>query len=238
MRIFPMIIQNSLFCTLVVVSFGWISPKPCLAGRITICLDGQWQIADGKLANDVPVAFPQSGPVPGLANLATPAFTNVDAFYSREHLANRIRAKLAPSEWLTNYWKGKIDQDRNYFWYRRAFRTPARHQLAILKINKAQFGTAVWLNGQKIGEYPGCFTSSYFNLEHAIKWNEENTLIVRIGAHPAALPDDYPTGSDFEKIKWTPGIYDSVAIWFCDNPLIKVIQVAPRILDNEVLVQT
>ena len=29
------------------------------------------------------------------------------------------------SEWLTNYWKGKVDQDRNYFWYRKTFRAPA-----------------------------------------------------------------------------------------------------------------
>jgi hypothetical protein len=208
------------------------------AGRSTLSLDGQWQVAESLNAEEVPVSFEHMAPVPGLANLSSPAFAHIDAFYSREHLANRIRAKLAPAEWLTNYWKGKIDQDRNYFWYRKVFRAPARRQLAILKINKAQFGTAVWLNGQKIGDYPGCFTASYYHLETSIKWNEENTLIVRIGAHPAVLPDDYPTGSDFEKIKWTAGIYDSVAVWFCDNPLIKVIQVAPRILDNEVLVQT
>ena len=40
------------------------------------------------------------------------------------------------------------------------------------------------------------------------------------GAHPAVLPDNYPAGSDFEKIKWTPGIYDSVSVFFCANPVI------------------
>ncbi len=85
-------------------------------------------------------------------------FPDVDAFYSREHLANRIRAKLAPEEWLTNYWNGKVDQDRNYFWYQKTFpRHRSKRAVALLKINKAQFGTAVWLNGQKIGEYAGCF---------------------------------------------------------------------------------
>ncbi|MCH5376528.1 MAG: hypothetical protein JJ992_21375, partial [Planctomycetes bacterium] len=89
-----------------------------------------------------------------------------------------------------------------------------------------------------LGEYAGCFSASYFHLEDAIHWNEENTLVVRIGAHPAVLPDDYPTGSDFEKIKWTPGIYDSVSVIFCDNPQIETIQIAPRIDGGEVLVQT
>ena len=52
------------------------------------------------------------------------------------------------------------------------------------------------------------------------------------------LPDNFPTGSDFEKIKWTPGIYDSVSLILCDNPLIETLQVAPRIATGEVVVQT
>jgi hypothetical protein len=201
-------------------------------------LDGPWQIADSKSGHDIPATFTHSVPVPGLANLATPPFTNVDAFYSREHLANRIRAGLAPAEWLTNYWTGKVDQDRNYFWYRKTFRAPGRSEVAMLKINKAQFGTAVWLNGEKLGEYAGCFTASYFHLEQTIRWNAENTLLIRIGAHPAVLPDNFPTGSDFEKIKWTPGIYDSVTLVFCQNPLIETVQVAPRLATSELIVQT
>ncbi len=206
--------------------------------RTTISLDGTWQVADGKTAETIPAAFDHTAPVPGLTNLATPPFANVDAFISREHLANRIRSKLSPASWLKQYWKGKVDQDRDYFWYRRTFRAPARRAVALLKISKAQFGTAVWLNGQKLGEYAGCFSASYFALDQALRWDAENTLVIRIGAHPAVLPDDYPTGSDFEKNKWTPGIYDNVSLILCDNPAIETIQVAPRIATGEILVQT
>ena len=208
------------------------------AERTTLSLDGRWQIADGKSPTEIPAVFTHTVPVPGLANLARPAFNDVDKFISRENLANRIRSKLSPNEWLTNYWKGKVDQDRDFFWYRKTFRAPAAREVALLKINKAQFGTAVWLNGRKLGEYAGCFTASYFNLNDAMRWNAENTLVVRIGAHPAVLPDTFPTGSDFEKIKWTPGIYDSVSVMFCDTPVIETIQVAPRIASSEVVVQT
>ncbi|HEY5913425.1 MAG TPA: glycoside hydrolase family 2 TIM barrel-domain containing protein [Verrucomicrobiae bacterium] len=208
------------------------------AGRVTVSLDGEWRIADTKAADTPPESYSHTAPVPGLANLARPGFAKVDAFYSREHLANRIRAKLAPEEWLTNYWNGKVEQDRNYFWYEKTFRGPKASAVALLKINKAQFGTAVWLNGQKLGEYAGCFTASYYHLENAIRWNVDNTIVIRIGAHPAVLPDTYPTGSDFEKIKWTPGIYDSVSLIFCENPLIETVQVAPRISSSEVVVQT
>jgi beta-galactosidase len=214
------------------------APLGAAPGRALQSLDGSWQIADGKSPTQIPAAFTRTVPVPGLANLAKPAFPDVDKFISRENLANRIRSKLSPDEWLTNYWKGKVDQDRDYFWYRKTFRAPARRDVALLKINKAQFGTAVWLNGQKLGESAGCFTASYTPLDQAIRWGLENTLVVRIGAHPAVLPDTYPTGSDFEKIRWTPGIYDSVSVMYCDNPVMETIQVAPRIASSEVLVQT
>ena len=208
------------------------------AGRTTVSLDGSWQVADSVAAEAPPREFAHTAPVPGLANLAQPAFADVDRFTSRENLANRIRSKRSPESWLTNYWKGKPEQDRNYFWYRKSFRAPAAREVALLKINKAQFGTAVWLNDHALGDYAGCFSASYFKLNDAIRWGEENTLLIRIGAHPAVLPDTYPTGSDFEKIKWTPGIYDSVSLIFCDNPVIETLQVAPRIASGEVVVQT
>ena len=206
--------------------------------RQIVSLDGRWEIADGKSPSEMPASFPHTVPVPGMVNLAKPAFVNVDAFISRENLVNKIRAKLAPEEWLATYWKGKIDQDRDYFWYRKTFRAPKERAVAMLKINKAQFGTAVWLNDGKLGEYAGCFTASYFPLDKDIKWGAENTIVIRIGAHPAVLPDTFPTGSDFEKIKWTPGIYDSVSLIFCDNPVIESVQVAPCIATGEVVVQT
>ena len=207
-------------------------------GRQTVSLDGEWQIADGKDPERLPLVYWHTVQVPGLANLAEPAFKDVDQFISRENMARRITYKLVPDEWLLQYWKGKPEQDRDYFWYRKTFRAPAERALAMLKINKAQFGTAVWLNGQKIGEYSGCFTASLFDVRKALRWDADNTLVVRIGAHPAVLPDTYPTGSDFEKNIWTPGIYDSVSVSFCDNPSVETVQVAPRVAAGEAVIQT
>lgn len=214
----------------------------CLAGgaaeRQTVSLDGTWEIGDSQEADAMPATYWHTVRVPGLANLAEPAFKGVDQFISRENMARRITFKLAPEEWLLKYWAGKADQDRNYLWYRRTFRAPASRAAAMLKINKAQFGTAVWLNGQKVGEYSGCFTASLFNIGKALRWDADNTLVVRIGAHPAVLPDTYPTGSDFEKNIWTPGIYDSVSVFYCDNPVVDTVQVAPRVGSGEAMIQT
>ncbi len=207
-------------------------------GRIVVSLDGEWEIADSLAADQTPAAWTHHVPVPGLAHLAQPPFPDVDRFDSKEVLWNRFRKGHIPeSEFLANI-AGVAHQKRNYFWYRRTFRLPARREAAILRINKAQFGTAVWLNGRKIGEHLGCFTAGYFDLTGAANWSAENTLIVRVGAYPGVLPENFPAGTDFEKNLWTPGIYDDVSLLLSDNPLIRTVQVAPHIQPPEIVVQT
>ncbi len=200
-------------------------------------MDGTWQIGDSVAADAKPASFTHSVPVPGLANLASPPFADVDRFDSRELIQNRVWRKMLPESARVQT-VGIPRQSRNYFWYRRVFRVPARKETAILKINKAQFGTAVWLNGAKLGEHFGCFTAGYFDASKTIRWDGENELIVRVGAHPAALPTTVPAGTDFEKLKWTPGIYDSVSLDLADNPVIESVQVAPGIHSSSILVET
>jgi hypothetical protein len=79
-----------------------------VAPRETVSLDGEWQITDGKAADEVPVGYYRTVPVPGLVNLAKPAFKDVDQFISRENMARRITYKLAPDDWLQKYWVGKV----------------------------------------------------------------------------------------------------------------------------------
>ena len=208
-----------------------------MVGRQTIPLDGTWPVEDSTGADVPPQAYTHQTPVPGMINLAQPGFADVDRFDSREMIERRIREKTMPASERTTA-VGVARQQRNYFWLRRAFRAPAARQVAFLKVNKAQFGTAVWLNGKKIGEHLGCFTAGYFNVAGAMRWGAENDLVIRIGAHPAVLPASVTCGTDFEKIKWTPGIYDSVSLELSDNPRIESVQVAPRIRSSEILVET
>jgi hypothetical protein len=102
----------------------------------------------------------------------------------------------------------------------------------------AQFGATVWLNGKKVGEHLPCFSAAVFEISGVIRWNAENELVIRVGAHPGVLPDPTSAGTDFEKLRWTPGIYDSVTLALSDNPSISTIQVAPRLADSSITVQT
>ncbi|MCF7730160.1 MAG: beta galactosidase jelly roll domain-containing protein [Akkermansiaceae bacterium] len=218
--------------------------SPQSDGRTTISLNGTWQIAESVSADGIPTVFDHTVVVPGMVNLAKPAFPDVDLFASHEYLirwGNKypwggpdILAKDAPLPVI-----GISMQQRNYFWYRTTFTAPEKRQVVLLKINKSQFGTKVWLNGKAVGEHPGCWTSGTFNLTDALNASGENQLLVRIGAHPAVLPESQPgAGMYSSKHKWTPGIYDDVSLILCDNPVIETIQVAPRIDNSEVVVQT
>lgn len=203
----------------------------------TVSLDGAWQIADSISADEIPAAFDHSCPVPGLANLAEPAFPDVGAYLSRESIWDKRTFHVLPESEIAELTPGP-KQKRNYFWYQKTFQVSVKREVAILKINKAQFGTAVWLNGKKVGSHYSCFTAGYFNVTEVINWEGENQLLVRIGAHPEAVPSWVPTGIDFEKNRWTPGIYDSVSLHISNNPVIETIQVAPHINPRQIVVQT
>jgi len=210
---------------------------PAFAGRLTLPLNGRWQVGESVAAEPVPRSFPSTVAVPGLVHDASPVFPDVDAFDSVELVNNKIAQKLLPESARVGA-PGVSRQERNYFWYRRAFTVPARRQVATLRVRKAQFGTAVWLNGRKVGEYAGCFSAGIFDLTPAMRWDGENVLVVRVGAHPGVLPATYPAGTDFEKLKWTPGIYDEVDVLLADAPIVESVQVAPRVAASEVLVET
>src|ERR1700733_5999350 len=213
-------------------------PASAAAQRVTMSLDGTWSVADSMDANAVPSSFSHSAPVPGLTHSATPPFPKVDQYQTHEWgWTVTARDHILPPETKVDG-LGRNLQPRNYFWYERTFRVPETKKRARLIINKAQFGTAVWLNGKMIGEHMGMWTAGHFDLTSAINWTGENKLIVRIGAHPGAVPDWVPVGTDGEKEFWTPGIYDDVELLLSNDPEIENVQVAPHIQSSEILVQT
>ncbi|MFM9059320.1 MAG: hypothetical protein ACKOSQ_09385 [Planctomycetaceae bacterium] len=218
------------------------------ARRTTISLNGTWAIAESVASDDRPAAFPHQVPVPGLVNQSMPPFPEVDLFASRFYF-QRFSPKARTYPWVGGTVLlsekdplpvvGIPVNKRNYFWYRTTFPAPAQREVALLEIGKSQFGTAAWLNGKPVGEHQSCWTKGTYDLTAAMHWSGENELVVRIGAHPAVLPEDLPgAGSYSSKHKWTPGIYDDVSLVLCDNPVIETIQIAPRIGTSEAVIQT
>jgi len=180
-------------------------------GRQVVLLDGAWQIAEGSLA-ERPKAFEHQVPVPGLADMARPAFAGV----------------------------GVKDKDprREAFWYRREFTLPgAVPAVARLKIHKACYGTRAWLNGELLGDHAGCFTPAYFDVRKQLRGNgQPNELLIRVGASHTALPESVPWGHDFEKIRYIPGIFDSVELILSGAPHVLRVQAVPDVPGKRVRV--
>jgi len=215
---------------------GWSQPTH----RVTLSLNGSWDVEDSIDPDEQPHTFEQKAPVPGLTHSAIPAFPDVDQYQTRQLLSNLVRqGTYSQAEYNSlGEARGISHQQRNYFWYRTTFQAGRRRSVAILKIGKAQFGAMVYVNGERIGEHYPCFTAAYFNVTTATRWNATNEVVVRIGATPGALPANVSNGTDFEKNRWTPGIYDDVSLELMDNPVISTLQVAPQLATSSILVET
>ncbi len=170
--------------------------------------------------DQVPAAFDRTVPVPGLVSLASPAFSDPPGPKVAER--NKVPQK---------------DPKRDAFWYRRTFRLDRPvPTVALLKVHKAMFGTRVFLNGQSLGDHLPCFTPGYFNAKAALKVGE-NELVIRLGADRDAVGPAIPSGFDYEKERYIPGIFDSVELILSGTPHLTQLQAAPDLAARAVRVQ-
>jgi beta-galactosidase len=178
-------------------------------GRRIISLNGSWGVAEGSM-DSTPTSFSHKVPVPGLVDMVEPAFEEV----------------------------GKKSDKRQAFWYRRTFVVDGSvPDVAILKIHKAKYGTKVFLNGHVVGEHLPCFTPALLDVKKFLKNSgEQNELIVRVGADCESLPEGMPTGWDFEKYLYIPGIYDSVELILTGIPYVANVQTVPDLEKSKVKV--
>jgi beta-galactosidase len=175
-------------------------PAHAEAARQVISLDGTWDIEQGGM-DAAPVEFTHKIAVPSLADMAQPAFSEV----------------------------GSQSGQRQAFWYRRTFKVDgAVPAVALVKVAKATFGSRVILNGKLLGDHMPCFTPGYFDAQAVLKTGE-NEIVIRIGADPKALPANQPWGSDEEKRRYPPGIFDSVELILSGTPHIQRVQAVPDI---------
>ena len=199
--------------------------KDSISNRKIQSLNGIWQVEEGDWET-MPTNFGHQVPVPGLMDLATPKF-EFPKYGQNQNEINVIAEMVTP-------WRSSIpifiDEARDAFWYKKTFNYEGeKTDVIILKIYKAKYHTAVWLNGEKIGENPHNFAPGYFDVSKAIKTDGENELAIRIGASMSGYQGKgtFMDGYDMEKIRYYPGIYDDVELISSGTMTINNIQVAP-----------
>lgn len=192
--------------------------------RKTISLNGEWQIAEGDFEN-MPTEFNHTAPVPGFADLANPAFDGVG---DTEPLIGL--GAMKPSQIMTAM--RFQDKKREAFWYKKVFKIEgAIPAFAQLKVHRAQYGSAVWLNGEKLGENGRNYQPGYYDATNTLKGNgEENELIIRVGTSVTYSQNNQNIyGDALEKDRHLPGIYDDVALRLSGGLQIEKVQVIPNI---------
>jgi hypothetical protein len=96
----------------------------------------------------------------------------------------------------------------------------------------------VYLNGECLGEHLPCFTPGFFNAREYLRGRGSyNDLVICVGASREALPPTIPSGWDFEKSRYTPGLFDSVEMILSGTPHVVRVQVAPEIDPPRIRVQ-
>jgi len=191
------------------------------AARRVIDLNGTWKICN--LPNETMPSegdFNRTIPVPGLVDMAVPAFQDV-----------------GPNQW--NLKRSKYKDTA--FWYRRSFSIDgAVSPVAILKLSKLKFGCRAYLNGELVGSGQRNFTPHYFDVSKQLKGDgQPNELLICIGAHYThKMSSNVPNGRDPEKVSYIPGIYDGVELQLMGELQLENIQVAPHLPTSTLQVQT
>ncbi len=181
-----------------VIVVGLVYGAAAQEQRRTVSLNGEWEIAEGGM-DQRPEGFGHRVVVPGLVDMAKPAFAEVG-----------VKSRL-----------------REAFWYRKVFEVKeAVPAVARLKVHKAAYGSRVWVNGREVGEHLGSFTPAYYDVKGVLKQGS-NEVVVRVGAWRESVPPTVPAGWDYEKIKYIPGIFDSVELILSGAPSIVNVQTVP-----------
>lgn len=122
--------------------------------------------------------------------------------------------------------------DGKSLWYRTTIHIGQIPERVTLRINKAQFGTYVYVNGKPVGEYTYIFTPSQFDIAPFLKPDSDNEIVIRLQNkkyqqnNPKSLGH---MGFDGERKYYWPGIYDDVSLIASGNPVVAGLQTAPDI---------
>ncbi len=105
-----------------------------------------------------------------------------------------------------------------------------------LKIEQAQFGTAVFLDGVPLGSSMACYTSQEYRLDAVLRTGKVHRLEIRVGCRET-LPPESAVGRDQEKSVFTPGIWGDVWLVCAGMPRIEAVQVIPRLKPSQAAVR-
>jgi len=145
----------------------------------------------------------------------------------------RLRRVNVPSCWEL------IEKDyEGVAYYRHTFTVPQSWHGKVVRLHfdAVNFRSEVWLNGHAVGSHEGGFTPFEFRVDDLLKYDGENTLILRV-VGPILLQDKRVDGmGPMETPQWrgaiAGGIWQSVRLVASGDIYVKDVFVEPKISDN------
>ncbi|MCU0914934.1 MAG: hypothetical protein MUC88_10270, partial [Planctomycetes bacterium] len=123
-------------------------------------------------------------------------------------------------------------------YYRRTFKVPNNWQGKVVRLqfDAVNFRAEVWLNDTAVGVHEGGFTPFEFQVDDRLKFDGENTLILRV-VGPILLQDKRVDGmGPMETPQWrgaiTGGIWQPVRLIATGDVYVKDAFIATRLSDN------
>jgi beta-galactosidase len=189
-----------------------------------IYLNGMWDF-EQTLNAFPPEKFSRKCPVPGLIHLAEPRIEAYDKLFQTPSSSYTAEA--------SDY--RKLQYEPKYSWYRKSVTIPATgiNTEVMLTILKSQFVTQVYVNGHDMGQSIACATPFRIKITDAIRWDQQNEILVRVGER-VWLPPQAAGGTDKEKANYIPGIWDEVFISFSGKQKIIKAIFLPSVSQNTV----
>ena len=170
--------------------------------RHIINLTGEWEF-EQTLDAFPPDEFTRTIPVPGLIHLAEPPVDDYDIWFKKPQ---------AP-EAKQSHGVYDIDYTPKYNWYKKTINVVERFREMeiLLSIKKSQYVTQVYVNGIDMGSSMECYTPIEIPVTRAIKFGEDNEILVKVGDR-YWLPPQAAGSTDKEKEHYLPGIWDDVEL--------------------------
>jgi hypothetical protein len=82
-----------------------------------------------------------------------------------------------------------VKNEADIGWYRRAVKVPDawKGKRVFLVVGASDWLTTGWLDGREVGRYQGGYTPFAFDLTDAVKWGQEQQLVLRVDDSPHAF---------------------------------------------------
>jgi len=209
---------------LLIVSFTGILSLYGQEPGTRINLNGEW---DFEQTSDAfpPEVFSRKCPVPGLIHLAEPAIEAREKLFQKPSSSYTAEA----SDFRI------LQYEPKYSWYRKivTISSAGPDTEMMLTILRSQYVTQVYVNGRDMGRSVSCATPVRIKITEAVKWNEPNEILIRVGER-VWLPPEAAGGTDKEKANYIPGIWDDVYLSYSRKHKIISALFLPSVKENTV----